>query len=385
MIAAVPTQPPSSSASTHSMRRPQTISSRDRMIAYAFLPFLHPARTRLLQEQFGDLLENACHGSTSFLAGLLRLSSDQAALVADPLHDLALRRAVVAERHRVITLVDPDYPPLLREIADPPLALWVDGDRSLLRKTSIAIVGSRRASPYSVNAATKLAGDLAARGLVVVSGLARGIDAAAHRAALEANGMTAAVLGTGIDVVYPRDNRRLFERVRQHGLLLSAFPPGTAPLAQNFPFRNRIISGLSRGTVIVEASSRSGSLITARLAAEQGREVFAVPGSIFAPGSVGPHRLIQYGAKLVHDVEDILEELPVALRPPAPAATAPAELSDELRRVLAVCSAEEPLHLDTLAARLEQSGESLAETMLQLELRGLLRTVPGGAYVRIVK
>jgi DNA processing protein len=365
----------------------QTISSRDRMIAYALLPFLNPARTRLLREQFGDRLEYASHGSTSFLAGLLKLSASEAALVADPLHDPAVRRAVTAERQRVITLADPDYPLLLSEIVDPPLALWTDGDRSLLGKTSIAIVGSRRASPYSVNAASKLAGDLAARGLVVVSGLARGIDAAAHSAALDAAGLTAAVLGTGIDVVYPRDNRRLFERVRQHGLLLTEFPPSTPPLAQNFPFRNRIISGLTRGTVIVEASARSGSLITARLAAEQGREVFAVPGSIFAAGSVGPHRLIQYGAKLVHDVGDILDELPEALRPePSPvAADSPAELSDDLQRVLAACSPEEPLHIDTLAARLEQSGAALAETMLQLELRGLLRAVPGGAYVRIVK
>jgi DNA processing protein len=356
------------------------------MIAYALLPFLNPGRKRLLREQFGDLLEFVSHGSTSFLAGLLRLSSADAALVADPLHDPTLRRTVERERERVIALTDPEYPPLLREIADPPLALWSDGNRLLLGKTAIAIVGSRRASPYSMNVASKLAGDLAAHGLAVVSGLARGIDAAAHKAALDADGTTVAVLGTGIDVVYPRDNRRLFERVRHGGLLLTEFPPGTPPLAQNFPFRNRIISGLSHGTLIVEASSRSGSLITARLAAEQGREVFAVPGSIFAPGSVGPHRLIQYGAKLVHDVDDILDELPEALRPGARTAVpvAAASLSGPLARVLAVCSADEPLNLDNLAARLEQSGESLAETLLELELRGLVRTVPGGGYMRIV-
>jgi DNA processing protein len=357
------------------------------MIACALLPFLNPARTRLLREQLGDLFENANHGSTSFLEGLLRLSSAEAALVADPLHDPALRLAVERERLRVITLHDPGYPSLLREIVDPPLVLWAEGDRSLLARTSIAIVGSRRASPYSVNAAARLAADLARRGLVIVSGLARGIDAAAHSAALDAGGATTAVLGTGIDVTYPRDNRRLFQRVREHGLLLSEFPPGTPPLARNFPFRNRIISGISRGTVIVEASARSGSLITARMAAEQGREVFAVPGSIFAPGSVGPHRLIQYGAKLIHDVDDILDELPEGLAPPAEHASRGADdvLPEELRVVLKACSAEEALNLDSLAARLERSGESLAEPILQLELRGLLRGVPGGAWVRNVK
>src|SRR5476651_742950 len=156
MTAAVLTQRQSSSASRPSMTDSQTISSRDRMIAYALLPFLNPARTRLLREQFGDRLEYASHGSTSFLAGLLKLSASEAVLVADPLHDPAVRRAVTADRHRVITLADPDYPPLLWKIRDPPLALWADGDRSLLGKTSIAIVGSRRASPYSVNVATKL-------------------------------------------------------------------------------------------------------------------------------------------------------------------------------------------------------------------------------------
>jgi DNA processing protein len=368
------------------MRRPQTVSSRDRMIAYALLPFLNPGRRRLLLEQFGDRLEFVSHGSTSFLAGLLRLSSDEAALVANPLHDPSLRNTVVAERQRVITLGDPDYPPLLREIADPPFALWTEGDRSLLPKTSIAIVGSRRASHYSVNVAGRLSADLAERGIAVVSGLARGIDAAAHSAALDAGGMTVAVLGTGIDVVYPRDNRRLFERVRTAGLLVTELPPGTAPLAQNFPFRNRIISGLSLGTVIVEASARSGSLITARLAAEQGREVFAVPGSVFAPGSVGPHRLIQYGAKLVHDIDDILDELPEGVRPPPILRVRRGvELSNPMQRVLAACSPDEATHLDTLAERLEQSGASLAETMLQLELDGLIRTVPGGGYVRVMK
>ncbi|HEY2830268.1 MAG TPA: DNA-processing protein DprA, partial [Thermoanaerobaculia bacterium] len=247
-------------------------------------------------------------------------------------------------RSSVITLVDPDYPPILKEIVDPPLALHVRGDRSLLARHAIAIVGSRRASPYAVNAAKHLAAPLASEAkLVVVSGLARGVDAAAHEAALDAGGTTIAVLGTGIDLVYPKSNRALFRRIETEGLIISEFPPGTPPLAQNFPIRNRIISGLSLGTIIVEATGRSGSLITARTAAEQGREVFAVPGSIFANGTEGTHRLIQYGAKLVHDANDVVEEIEglgrIANKPdPIP--------PEAFRDVLETLSRDDAVHVD---------------------------------------
>ncbi|HEY2321962.1 MAG TPA: DNA-processing protein DprA [Thermoanaerobaculia bacterium] len=284
-------------------------------------------------------------------------------------------------RDSVITLVDPEYPPLLKEIIDPPLVLHVRGDRSLLSRHAIAIVGSRRASPYAVNAAKHLATPLASEAmLVIVSGLARGVDAAAHEAALDAGGTTIAVLGTGIDVTYPKSNRALFRRIENQGLIVSEFPPGTPPLALNFPIRNRIISGLSLGTVIVEATGRSGSLITARTAAEQGREVFAVPGSIFSKGTEGTHRLIQYGAKLVHDVNDVIDEIKGLGR----LATKPDPVPPEpLREVLDALSREDAVHVEAAASSLGRTVPAIAESLLQLELGGWVRSLPGSRYVRV--
>ncbi|HEX6083709.1 MAG TPA: DNA-processing protein DprA [Thermoanaerobaculia bacterium] len=285
-----------------------------------------------------------------------------------------------ALRDRVITLLDDDYPPLLKEIPDPPLALHFRGDRALLARMSVALVGSRRASPYGINAAQHLARQLVSAGVVIVSGMARGIDSAAHYAALDCGGTTIAVLGTGIDVVYPRSNLRLYRLIEQKGLILSELPPGTPPRPENFPIRNRLISGISHGTVIVEATRRSGSLITARMAAEQNREVFAVPGSIFSAGSEGPHRLAQYGAKLVHDANDVLEELPGDLR----LAQAKEEEPDEpLREVLAALTREEGAHVDALAQKLGRTTGAVAESLLQLELGGWIRALPGARYVRI--
>jgi DNA processing protein len=291
-----------------------------------------------------------------------------------------VRERIVALRDQVITLVDDAYPPLLREIVDPPLALHFRGDVSLLARPAVAIVGSRRASPYGVNAASHLARQIASAGIVIVSGGARGIDAAAHQAALEANGATIAILGTGIDVVYPRSNRRLFRMVEERGLILSEFAPGTPPKRENFPMRNRVISGLARGTLIVEATSRSGSLITARMAAEQGRDVFAVPGSIFSAGSEGTHRLVQYGAKLVHDANDVLEEFPGALR-----ATQTPEIEPEspLAEVLAALSKDDGTHVDVVATKLRRTPARVAEELLQLELQGWIKALPGARYVRV--
>lgn len=320
---------------------------------------------------------DACNASSNLLQGLLNIDEVQAAEVKNPLQD----RRYEMLRDSVITLVDPDYPPILKEIVDPPLALHVRGDRSLLARHAIAIVGSRRASPYAVNAAKHLAAPLATEAmLVVVSGLARGVDTAAHEAALDAHGTTIAVLGTGIDVVYPKSNRALFRRIENEGLIVSEFPPGTPPLAQNFPIRNRIISGLSLGTVIVEATGRSGSLITARTAAEQGREVFAVPGSIFSKGTEGTHRLIQYGAKLVHDANDVIEEIEGLGR----LAKKPELLAPEpLRDVLDAFSRDDATHVDTAAAKLGRGVPAIAESLLQLELGGWVRSLPGSRYVRV--
>lgn len=349
---------------------------RDLTIALSLLPFLTPNRNRLLLEFF-DPIFMACNASASLLSGLLSLPPEDAHQVKNPLTP-EMRERVDAVRNHVVTILDDAYPQLLREIPDPPLALHFRGDISLLAQPAIAIVGSRRATPYAINVAQQLAPQLASAGLTIVSGLARGIDAAAHRATLEANGKTIAVLGTGIDLVYPPSNRKLFERIANEGLIVTEFAPGTPPKREHFPIRNRVISGLSEGTLIVEATSRSGSLITARMAAEQNREVFAVPGSIFSAGSEGTHRLVQYGAKLVHDVNDILIELRKDLLP----TQTPKEPEGPLAEVLASLTRDEGKHVDTIAAQTNNDSTKVAESLLQLELEGWIRALPGARYVR---
>jgi len=350
-------------------------SLRDRLLAYALLGFITPVRARLL-------LENGfpCNASASFLQGLLSIDAEKAEAVKNPLTLESIRKQVEELRDAALTLADDAYPERLRHIADPPLALFFRGDPALLAKPSVALVGSRRASAYALNVAQHVAKQLVSAGVTIVSGLARGIDGAAHEAALDAGGDTIAVLGTGIDVVYPRSNRKLFSAIEQRGLIVTELPPGTPPLPAHFPIRNRIISGIALGTVIVEATSRSGSLITARTAAEQGREVFAVPGPIFSAGSEGTHRLIQYGAKLVHDANDILEELPGGLRVAGVAETPP---DSPLREVLEVFARDEATHIDTAAEKLGRSIAAVSESVLQLELGGWLRAMPGARYLRV--
>lgn len=353
-------------------------STRDLLIAWSLLPFLSPSRTRLLLEFF-DPPERAGHASTAMLQGLLKVDAAHAELVRNPFMD---RPRIAALRDSVVALFDDRYPKQLRNIIDPPLVLHYRGDLSIAAMPSIALVGSRRASPYAINAARHLAKALVPSGLAIVSGLARGVDAASHEAALDAAGKTIAVLGNGIDVVYPRSNAKLYRRVEAEGLLLTELAPSAPPLPLNFPVRNRIISGLSLGTVIVEATSRSGSLITARTAAEQGRDVMAVPGSIFSAGSEGTNRLIQYGAKLVHEPQDILDELPRDLQLQLARANPPKPPSQPLREVLEVFSSDEGLHVESAAIRLGRSLPSLSEALLELELGGWLEALPGGRYVR---
>src|SRR5215216_6117258 len=289
----------------------------------------------------------------------------------------------------ILLLDDGVYPSSLREIYDPPIVLYVKGAWSdCLDRPCIGVVGSRRCSTYGQNAATMLARDLAARGVTVISGLARGIDAAAHRGALEASGRTVAVLGTGLDEVYPRDHRKLAAEILERGgALVTQFPLGTPPVAENFPYRNRIISGLSLGVVVVEASENSGSLITARLALEQGREVYAVPGNITSRNSFGTNYLIKgAGAKLVQAWQDVVAEFPpdIAARilPPEvkgkgePAHARPREpagLSEHEGALLKLIPVDEPAHIDALA---EQSGlpvQELSGILLALEMRELVR------------
>jgi DNA processing protein len=355
-----------------------TPAVRDLKIALSLLPFLTPNRTRLLLEYFQPV-SAVCNASSSLIQGLLSVTPAQADQVRNPLTP-AVRERIETLRDQVLVPGDDAYPSLLATIIDPPLALHYRGDASLLARPAIAIVGSRKATPYAVNAAEQLARDLISAGITIVSGLAVGVDSAAHRAALEAGGSTIAVLGTGIDVVYPRSSARLFREIEERGLLVTELPPATPPRQFHFPMRNRLISGLSLGTVIVEASTKSGSLITATMAAEQGREVFAVPGSIFSTNSEGTHRLIQYGAKLVHDAQDVLDELRGDFKLPGKAQTEP---ESPLQEVLAALTREDATHVDTIAEKLKCTPATLAEALLTLELTGWIRATPGARYVRV--
>ena len=280
----------------------------------------------------------------------------------------------------IITLADAGYPPALLEIADPPSVLYVRGNPDLLHRRGIAVVGSRNATPQGTQTAESFARHLAAQGLCIVSGLALGIDAAAHRGALAAQGETVAVIGTGADRIYPARNKELAIAIAERGAIVSEFPLGTPAVAYNFPRRNRIISGLARGVLVVEAAPESGSLITARLAAEQGREVFAIPGSIHSPVARGCHKLIKQGAKLVETAQDILEELGNFAAAPMPAA-APSATPDESPILAAL--GHDPCSLDDLVERTGQSADQLLPELLSLELGGSLAPLPGNRYQRL--
>ncbi len=314
------------------------------------------------------------------------------ALRRTPANRDAVRRELDRAAHlgiRIVTQRDPDYPWLLLEIPDPPPFVYVRGD--LTRSSCpVAVVGSRNATPYGRNTTKRLCRELAGHTITVVSGMARGIDTAAHEGVLEADGTTVAVLGSGLECIYPPENRRLFERIAETGAVISEFPLAAGPEAHHFPKRNRIISGMSVGTVVVEATRRSGSLITARLAAEQNREVFAVPGSVDSFKSIGTHGLIKNGAKLVTQVGDILEELPAWARseaqPPAPTAAADRSggppLAKDETAVLDSLTAY-PVHVDDLTRRLRLEPGHLISILLALELKGLVRQDPGKLFSRI--
>lgn len=359
------------------------LNDRDRLIAWSLLPFLTATRKRLLIRSF-DPLARIEALSDAEIGGLLSIPPPEARIVRDPLILPAVSEALDRVRGSAIALCEPMYPPLLREISDPPLALFFEGRSELLDLPAVAIVGSRRASPYGLGCARKIARELARLGIAVVSGLARGIDAAAHEEVLSREGATFAVLGTGIDIAYPREHVRLRDRIASEGLLLTELPPGTPPRREHFPVRNRIIAGISLGTVVVEAGERSGSLITARLASEEGREVFAVPGSIFSPGSSGTHRLIQDGAKLLHHVDDLLEEIESLrhLRGRRAEAGTPLEIEPALLRVLEVIPPDDAIDVDTAAERCGLAPGPLAAALVKLEVMGLVRAYPGARYAR---
>ena len=278
-------------------------------------------------------------------------------------------------RNGVLTLADADYPQALLNISDPPPVLYVKGRRDLLNIPSLAVVGSRNASPQGVRNAEAFAKSLSDAGLCIVSGMAHGIDAAAHLGGLHGRGSSIAVVGTGLDKVYPAANRQLAHRLAQDGVIISEFPLGTPPLSANFPRRNRIISGLGLGCLVVEASVQSGSLITARMALEQGRDVFAIPGSIHSPQSRGCHALIKQGAKLVESAQDVLEEIGY----PTSAVTQTIASEHPLFAHLGF----DPLDVECLANRSGLTIGELSAILLQLELDGRIASLPGGLYQRI--
>ncbi len=299
---------------------------------------------------------------------------------------------------RVITQDDADYPGLLREIHDPPIVLYVWGDIESLDRPCLSVVGSRRCTTYGINAAQSLARDLAAHGLTIISGLARGIDAAAHRGALEAGGRTVAVVGTGLETTYPKEHAKLQEEIISAGAVISEFPLGTPPLPQNFPYRNRILSGLSLGVLIVEAAEHSGSLITARLATEQGREVFAVPGNITSQTSFGTNYLIKDGAKLVQYWLDVVEELPAETRDLVFGVERPLQQNDpamvchplldalefsaDESAVLDLLAADVPSHIDQLMMSSDLNLPRLMRALLDLEMKDRIKQLPGKSFIK---
>jgi len=381
---------------------PASVTSFSRQVlwlALSMTPQMGATRCRRVAEHFGGV-EQVFHASLTELeaAGLHAVSAqsinNRESLVRA---EEELVRAATAGAS-IIGLDDPSYPPLLRQIYDPPVALYVRGDACVLSQAGIAIVGTRHPTPYGIGMAERLACDLAARGLIIFSGLARGIDSAGHRGAVNAKGKTVGVLGTGVDVIYPRENNRLAESILTcGGAVVSEFPLGSFAAPQNFPIRNRIISGLSLGVLVVEAGEYSGTRITARNALEQNRELFAVPGNVTNKNAWGPNTLIKQGAKLTATWEDVVEELPANVKAQlvseAPESGAPASaslfqqpenLAPHEKKIFALLRADEATHIDQLVEKLEPqlSPSEIFSALFELELAGKIKQLPGKNYVR---
>jgi DNA processing protein len=376
------------------------MTEREWLILLNLIPELTPlAATRLL-EAFGSA-GAVFQASEAQLRGVERITPKLAACLIAQGRRPGLAAEEVARAHAagcaIVTRLEATYPDVLRTIHDPPPVLYMKGAGKAEEQVAVAIVGSRRASLYGQQTAQRLAYELALRGVMIVSGLARGIDAAAHRGALQAAGRTLAVWGSGLDRLYPPEHRALAEQiVAQRGALLSEYPMGSPPLSYHFPRRNRLISGLSVGVVIVEAAHRSGALITADCALEQGREVFAVPGKVDSLTSQGTHHLLKQGARLVTSVDDILEELglvaparpaahgaggEVAQRQSGSPATTLEGVTDEERRLMHQLRRDEPCDVETLTAKTGLTASACTSTLLGLELRHLVKQLPGQRFV----
>ena len=378
---------------------PTAVTQQLEWVALALTPGLGATRSRRLVDHFGNI-DRVFHASLTELeaAGLQPVSA-QSIFNGDSLAkaDEELARATAAGA-QLITLADEAYPARLRQIYDPPTSLYVIGDKGVLGLPGIAVVGTRHPTPYGVGMASRLSCDLAARGIIIISGLARGVDTAAHRGVIEAKARTVAVFGTGVDVIYPRENQRLAEQILTlGGTLISEFPLGTFAAPQNFPIRNRIISGLSVGVLVVEAGEYSGTRITARCALEQGREVFAVPGNVTNKNSWGPNTLIKQGAKLTATWEDVWEEIPSDLRvqlapqvSSATESTPTASLFDQEsmapheRKIYQLLRADEATHIDEVVERLTEqlSSSEIFAALFELEMSGKVKQLPGKNYVK---
>jgi len=368
-------------------------------IALSLTPGLGPTKTRKLVEHFGS-----AHGV--FQASLTELEAtgiqavSAQAIVTGKSAELA-REEIAKAADAEVTIVpvdDPCYPVRLKEIYDPPLILYVRGDAGILTRPGIAMVGTRHPTPYGSGMAERLGCDLAAQGLVIISGLARGVDTASHRGAISAKGKTIGVFGTGVDVIYPKENSRLAEQILAFGgALISEFPLGTFAAPQNFPIRNRIISGMSLGVLVVEAAEYSGTRITARCALEQNRDVFAVPGNVTNKNSWGPNTLIKQGAKLVATWEDVWEDLPTEVRLALTPSSSPESSGDATaslfpddglppheKRILTLLKADEATHIDQLIEKLESemSSSEIFAALFELELTGKVKQMPGKNFVK---
>jgi DNA processing protein len=367
-------------------------------LALALTTGLGATRIRKLTEHFGTAEAVFRASLTELEATGMRAVSAQSIATGKSL-ELAQQECANAHeaRARIISLSDPEYPSRLKEIYDPPVILFVKGSVEVLSRPGIAMVGTRHPTPYGSGMADRVSTDLAARGLVIISGLARGIDTASHRGAVAAKGKTIAVLGTGIDVMYPKENTRLTEQILAlGGALITEFPVGTSPAPQNFPIRNRIISGMSAGVLVVEASEYSGTRITSRCALEQNRDVYAVPGNVTNKSSWGPNTLIKQGAKLVATWEDVWEELPAdveaalsAMQPessePETASLFPDEVkSPHEKKILKLLKPDESKHIDELVELLEEemSSSEIFAALFELELAGKIRQLPGKNFVK---
>ncbi len=367
-------------------------------LALALTPGLGPTRVRKLVEYFGNAERVFQASLTELEATGMPVASAQS-LATGKSMELAQQEIAKAAgcNAKILALDDPAYPARLKEIYDPPVVLFVRGSVEVLSTPGIAMVGTRHPTPYGMGMAERLSKDLAARGLVIISGMARGVDTASHRGAIEVGGKTIAVFGTGIDVLYPKENSRLAEQILAlGGALISEFPVGTFAAPQNFPIRNRIISGMSAGVLVVEAAEYSGTRITARCALEQDRDVYAVPGNVTNKGSWGPNTLIKQGAKLVATWEDVWEELPTDIQDTLTAGRDESSLpetaslfpdddtSPHERKIMRLLKQDESTHIDFIVETLESevSSSEIFAALFELELNGKIRQLPGKNFVK---